>query len=296
MATVNTLERVVLVTGGNTGIGLAACKHLIQRDNTHVLLTGRNQERVNAAVEQIRPAAAATSSVEGAVLDLGNLNQVRDYCDQLKKQDVTLDAIVCNAAIAIPTPDLTEQGYGLMFTVNHLGHFLLVNKLRDVTKRVIVVTSETHDPAVVPGMGLNVEEIDDLVHARGKMGTGFAYPVSKLCNLLFTHEFLRRFPNGPDCVSYTPGFTPDTSLSRHTNMDKTKEVDRVRAMGVYINTSEAAGQFLAGLASDDWATAGWKSGMYFASHKPSEPSQGSKDETVGRALWEKSEELLTGLL
>ncbi|TMW66596.1 hypothetical protein Poli38472_014572 [Pythium oligandrum] len=257
MATINTLKRVVLVTGGNTGIGLAACKDLIQRDNTHVLLTGRNRERVNAAVEQIRPAAAATSSVEGAVLDLGNLNQVRDYCDQVKKQDVTLDAIVCNAAIAIPTPDLTEQGYGLMFTVNHLGHFLLVNKLRDVTKRVIVVTSETHDPAVVPGMGLSVEEIDDLVHARGKM---------------------------------------DTSLSRHTNMDKTKEVDRVRAMGVYINTSEAAGQFLAGLASDDWATAGWKSGMYFASHKPSEPSQGSKDETVGGALWEKSEELLAGLL
>ncbi|TMW69775.1 hypothetical protein Poli38472_001931 [Pythium oligandrum] len=249
----NNLKRVVLVTGGNTGIGLATCKDLIQRDNTHVLLTERNQERVNAAVKQIRPAAAVTSSIEGAVLDLGYLNQVRDYCDQLKKLDVTVDSIVCNAAIAIPTPDLTEQGYGLMFTVNHLGHFLLVNKLRDVTKRVIVVTSETHDPAVVPGMGLSVEEIDDLVYARGKMGTGFAYPVGKLCNVLFMHEMLRR------------------------NMDKSEEVERVCAMGVYNNTSEAAGQFLAGLSAGDWATAGWTSGMYFVSHKPSEPSQGSKD-------------------
>lgn len=110
------------------------------------------------------------------------------------------------------------------------------------------------------------------------------------------NEMLRRFPNGPDCVAYTPGIKPDTSLSRHSNMDKSKEVEHVRAMGVYINTSEAAGQFLTRLSAGDWAKAAWTSGMYFASHKPSEPSQGSNDETIGRALWEKSEELLAGLL
>ncbi|TMW61480.1 hypothetical protein Poli38472_012671 [Pythium oligandrum] len=292
-------KQVILVTGGNTGLGFQACLDMAKTPNTHVILTGRSAERVEAAVEKIQAQIDPTSTVEGSLLDLGSLKGVQAFATEFKKRDLTIDTLLANAGFSGPIDNklLTEDGYEMTFGVNHLGHFLLITLLRECVRRVVVVSSEVHNPAEkMPVPPPNVSDLEELAHGYQNFNAGEAYSTSKLCNLFFVSEILRRYPSGTEMLAYSPGLVPDTEFARHKNADTQAFAARIRQMGLLTSTCAYSGGFMARLCLGDWPSTGWKNGEFIVIDKTRDTSDLAKDTALAQKLWEKSEELVSRAL
>ncbi len=116
-------RRVVLVTGGNSGIGFQ-CARRLAREDLGVLIASRNEELSREAVERIR-GETGNDAVEAMPLDLGSLAAVRQFAKELRARELPLDALVLNAGVQLQRgPRYSADGYETSFAVNHLGHFL----------------------------------------------------------------------------------------------------------------------------------------------------------------------------
>jgi retinol dehydrogenase-12 len=187
--------RTVLVTGANTGIGLATA-HALAGQGWRVYVTSRSAEKGAAAVSAIK-AGTGSDSVFFLALDLADLSSVRACADAFLALGEPLQVLVNNAGIA-GRRGLTRQGFELTFGVNHLGHFLLTQLLLDrlaasAPARVVTVSSDAHYQA--PGIPW------DRLRRPTRGITGLpAYAVSKLCNVLFSQELARR--TGTEVTTY----------------------------------------------------------------------------------------------
>lgn len=292
-------KQIVLVTGGNTGLGYEACLHIATQPNTHLILTGRDAQRVHDAANKVRTVADPTSTVEEGVLDLGSLGAVRTYCEQLLKREDLLEiaAILCNAGVQVHEKKTTVDGLEVTFGVNHLGHFLLATLLRERTKRLVMISSETHDPAEKTSLPApNVSDLEQLAVGYPAFNGAEAYSTSKLCNLLFMTEWIHRFPNGAECIAYTPGFTPDSELYRNATLDLSKVLDVCKSNNISVSTSAISGAFMGRLTVEDWAANGWKSGQYIRVDHVYHTSPQAQDPELAAALWDKSEQLVKRLM
>jgi retinol dehydrogenase-12 len=180
-------ERTVLVTGANTGIGLATAKALAGQ-GWRVWVTARSERKGAAAVAGIK-AATGNDAVFLLMLDLADLASVRDSAASFLEPYEPLHVLINNPGVG-GVGGLTKQGFELMFGVNHLGHFLLTQLLLDRLResapaRVVTVSSDAHYNA----RGVDFEAVRR--PARGITGLG-EYAVSKLCNVLFSQELARR--------------------------------------------------------------------------------------------------------
>jgi retinol dehydrogenase-12 len=183
--------KTFLVTGGNTGIGLATAIALA-RGGGRVYIACRSAERGAAAVSAIR-AASGSDAVELLTLDLASLASVRSCAGAFLARDEPLHVLVNNAGVG-GQRGLTADGFELHFGVNHLGHFaltmLLLGRLGESGpgSRVVNVSSEVHYSA----KGVDF----DAVRQRTSFTGTREYAVSKLCNVLFTQELARRLGAG----------------------------------------------------------------------------------------------------
>jgi retinol dehydrogenase 12 len=180
--------RTFLITGGNTGIGLATAVVLAQGGG-RVFIGCRSAAAGEAALARIK-AQSGSADVFLLPLDLASLSSVRDFAAAFLARDEPLHVLVNNAGVG-GQRGLTDDGFELHFGVNHLGHFALTQLLfarlaaSGQGARVINVSSEAHYDA----RGI------DFAAVRQRTAT-FAgvreYAVSKLCNVLHTQELARR--------------------------------------------------------------------------------------------------------
>ncbi|KAF1333202.1 Protochlorophyllide oxidoreductase, partial [Globisporangium splendens] len=288
-------KKVILVTGGNAGLGFQCCLALAKQPNTHVIVAGRNQQRVNDAVAQILAVATPTAIVEPGIVDLASLESVRTFANKLKSRQLQFFTIICNGGVQLKQKEMTVDGFERTFGTNHLGHFLLLDILREQTQRIMMLGSETHDPAERTGIAPPSElNFDQLARGYESFNALEAYAASKLCNTLYAKEFVRRYPNGPTILAYSPGFTPDTSLFREHNWFVwlfMKPIFRFFSWlhGGRISTPEYSGGYMAKLASDDRLQAEYKSGSYIRVDEVWEVSKQAVDPELGKELWDKSE-------
>src|SRR5207249_11884694 len=166
-------------------------------------------------------------------LDLGSIAAVRQFVREIDARDIPLRALVCNAGLQVHKgPLLSPDGYELTFAVNHLGHFLLTNLLlarlvRNAPARIVIVASGVHDPKFRTGMPKPaVADLATLAATGGPRAGAFdgrlAYVNSKLCNLWFTYELVRRLDAAglagdtrPLSVNaFDPGLVPGSGLAR----------------------------------------------------------------------------------
>jgi NAD(P)-dependent dehydrogenase (short-subunit alcohol dehydrogenase family) len=193
--------RTFVVTGANSGIGLAAARAL-GGAGARVVLAVRNTEKGEQA------AASVPGSREVRELDLTDLASIRAFADGW---DGDLDVLVNNAGVMATPMSRTKDGFELQIGTNHLGHFALTNlllpKIRD---RVVTVSSGAHRMGKI--------RLDDLNWERGDYKAWPAYGQSKLANLLFTLELQRRLTDaGSDvrALAAHPGWAA-TNLQQHT--------------------------------------------------------------------------------
>src|SRR5262245_15539979 len=181
---------VVLITGGNSGIGFE-CARQLARQGWQVLIASRNREASAAAVRHIaQESGAEAASALG--LDLGSLVSVRALVKELERRDLPLRALVCNAGLQIITGlQLSPERFEPTVAVNHLGHFLLTNLLlrrllANGPPRIVIVSSGVHDPTRKTGMPRPaVTDMQTLLTTGGPRQGAFegrlAYVNSKLC-------------------------------------------------------------------------------------------------------------------
>jgi NAD(P)-dependent dehydrogenase (short-subunit alcohol dehydrogenase family) len=167
--------RTAVVTGGNSGLGLATARALAEA-GARVVLAVRDPARG----EQV--AAELPGEVEVRRLDLAELSSVRKFAAGWTGD---LDLLVNNAGIMAVPQARTADGFELQFGTNHLGHFALTNLLLPhVTDRVVTVASGLHRSGRIV--------LDDLNWEHRRYSATGAYAQSKLANLLFTLELQRR--------------------------------------------------------------------------------------------------------
>ena len=268
-------ERTVVVTGANTGIGLATASALAGQ-GWRVWVTARSERKGAAAVAGIR-AATGNDAVFLLMLDLADLSSVRACADAFLGRGEALHVLINNAGVG-GARGLTRQGFELMFGVNHLGHFLLTQLLLErlvssAPARVVTVSSDAH---------YNARGIDwDALRrpARGITGLG-EYAVSKLCNVLFSQELARR-TEGTGVHSYAlhPGVVASDIWRRvpwpvrPLVTRRMLTVEQGAQTSLYCATS-------ASVAAD--------SGLFYDRCALREASEVATPE-LGRALWERSE-------
>ena len=199
--------RTALVTGANSGLGLATTVALARRGAT-VLLACRSAEKAGAAIAHVR-AAQPDARLEHLPLDLADLASVRAAAAAVNGRPA-LDLLINNAGIMAIPRRLTADGFELQLGTNHLGHFALTGLLlpalrRGHDSRVVTVSSTAHRLGHLPW--------DDLMGER-RYDRWRTYGLSKLANLLFHHALTARLAaaNAPiRSFAAHPGYA-DTNL------------------------------------------------------------------------------------
>ena len=193
--------RTFLVTGGNTGIGLATARGLAARGG-RVYIACRSPDKAQAAVAGIA-AGTGNDAVGFLPLDLASLASVRRCAGAFLALGQPLHGLINNAGVA-GRRGLTADGFELAFGVNHLGHFALTEALAghlaaSAPARVVTVSSDAHYQA--PGVDFPA------LRRPTRSLTGLReYAVSKLCNVLFAQELARRMEgHGVTSCALHPG-------------------------------------------------------------------------------------------
>jgi len=223
--------RHIIVTGANSGVGLAGAK-LLTAAGHDVTLACRTQAKADAAAAACMEYAASASAVgpagkpdfyagrraggiaRGAECDLSSLASVRSFV--ASRQGAQIDTLVLNAGLSLNVGDKEEQftadGFELTVGTNHLDHFALATLLQPtlsksaLAPRLVVTASGVHDPTSGGGKQGGPEKWANLGDLKGlEGGKGFtmvdggiydpdkAYKDSKLCNMLFMAEAARRW-------------------------------------------------------------------------------------------------------
>ena len=216
----------ILITGGNSGIGFFAIINLLKtKNNLYVVI--KNVLRKNEFLEIIQKffdknhLSKYLNIIDNCDLsDLENIKKIKDFCISKK---IFLDIIVLNAGLQYTGsfyPKVSKQGIELTFAVNHLAHFYLVNILKDLVRdkegsRIIITSSDVHDPKSSGGNIGKKAGLDDLVDFRKKVTGQFlnfnadeSYKNSKLCNILFAKELVKKLSISSSKISvitWAPG-------------------------------------------------------------------------------------------
>ncbi|WP_030685486.1 oxidoreductase [Streptomyces globisporus] len=282
--------RVFVVTGANSGLGLATTRELARRGG-RVILAVRDEEKGRRAADAL---GADARLLDVRPLDLADLDSVHAFADRLRAEHPRLDVLVNNAGVMAPPRTLSAQGHELQFATNHLGHFALTGLLLDLLAagtdpRVVTVSSINHRQG-----GLR---FDDLSGERGYAPMTF-YNRSKFANAVFGKELHRRLTAAASPVRSVlahPGYTAtslqmkDTSglaklfFGRIGNPLLAQRPERGALPQLYAATdpSVAGGEFIG------------PDGMGELRGAPTRVrlSEAADDPGTGRRLWEESERL-----
>jgi NAD(P)-dependent dehydrogenase (short-subunit alcohol dehydrogenase family) len=272
--------RRVIVTGANSGIGLAAAR-VLAAAGAEVTLAVRNIDKGRAA------ASATAGKTEVRSLDLASLASVREFAAGWSGP---VDLLINNAGVMIPPFARTADGFELQLGTNHLGHFALTNLLLpEVTGRVVTLSSSMHRIGRI--------DFDDLNWERRRYWAWGAYAQSKLANLLFTSELQRRLNAVDSPVLSTaahPGYAA-TNLQSHSDSGFWELVMGKLGNNLFAQ-SAAAGALptlfaaFADIPGGSFAGPGGSQGMRGAPRLVGR-SKRACDTEVARRLWEVSEEL-----
>ncbi|KAG7321731.1 hypothetical protein KOW79_014589 [Hemibagrus wyckioides] len=278
--------RTAVVTGANTGIGKATALDLARR-GARVILACRNQEKAEAAAYDIRK-ETGNMAVLFMHLDLASLKSVRDFAETFLKTEPRLDLLINNAGLM--AAGKTEDGFGMVFGVNHLGHFLLTLLLLDRLKasgpsRIVNVSAKLHRLGSVDFNTLNTHK--DLVTGQSIWHSFMAYCHSKLCNVLFTRELANRLEGSSvTCYSLHPGVVA-TEFGRNINI--WMRLPMLIISKLFFLTPEGGAQTTLHCALQEGLEP--LSGRYFdccALHKVSDMA---RDDGLAKKLWEVSERM-----
>ena len=205
-----------LVTGVSAGLGVETAR-VLAAHGAQVVGTARDLAKAEKATDVVRADARNGGGLTLAELDLNSLKSVRRCADALAADGKPFDLVVANAGVMMNPFGRTEDGFELQIAANHLGHFVLVNRIAGLMRpgaRLVNLSSSAHHISDV--------DLDDLNFERREYQAGVSYGQSKTANILFAVEFDRRHKaRGVRATAVHPG-TIQTELGRHLDEASTK--------------------------------------------------------------------------
>lgn len=276
--------KVVVITGGNAGIGKEAAVGLAAR-GADVVITARNAAKGQAALDEIKR-RSGSGRVEVMALDLADFASIRAFAAELLARYDRLDVLLENAGLVQSKRTTTAQGFETTFGVNHIGHFLLTDLLLDRLKasapsRVVIVASGAHK-SVRRGL-----DFDDL-QMEGHYGLS-VYSRTKLANVYFARELARRLTGtGVTVNALHPGFVA-------SNFGRDGDTGLLMSVGIRIARPFAISAAKGARTSIYLASSPEVEGVtrkYFSKCKPASISKTAQDDHAGRRLWEATEKLV----
>jgi NAD(P)-dependent dehydrogenase (short-subunit alcohol dehydrogenase family) len=281
--------RTALITGANSGIGLETARVLAAR-GARVILAGRDQAKLDGAVDVVR-AAAAQAETGTLLLDLSDLASVRSAAQRIAETE-TIDLLFNNAGVMnLPTRQSTRDGFEMTVGTNHLGHFAFDAQIwpavrRSAAARVVTVS------AIAARWPLG--KLDDLMSENSYRGMS-AYAKSKRANIVYTLELARRTAHTPvEAFVIHPG-SAMTGLQQHGTGPLTRLFTPLAARMLMGSAAGAAWPALYAATSPD-VTSGEFIGpagrdQTSGTPKPAQLPKGADDTELGARLWADSERL-----
>lgn len=209
------MHKAVIITGANRGLGFQAARALIARpEGWKVILAVRDVPAGHAAAARL----GAPHRTEVLECNLASLASVRQAAAKLTDRD-DVAGVVANAGVQLAdTRRYTADGFELTFGTNHLGHFLLIELLRQRLSppaRLVIVSSGVHRPQLrkrgpIPRPQWHAAE--ELARPGALANGRVAYTTSKLANALYVTALAGQ---GANAVAFDPTLLPGTDLARH---------------------------------------------------------------------------------
>jgi NAD(P)-dependent dehydrogenase (short-subunit alcohol dehydrogenase family) len=209
----------ILVTGVSAGLGVETARALAAH-GAHVVGAARDLKKAEAATAQVRTdAAAGGGSLELIELDLGSLKSVRACADKLLAKGEPFDVVIANAGVMATPFSSTVDGFEMQFGTNHLGHFVLVNRIARLIRkggRLVNLSSSGHRYSNV--------DLEDPNFERTSYEPFVAYGRSKTANILFAVAFDKRHKDrGVRAAAVHPGGI-QTELARYTDPSRLEKL------------------------------------------------------------------------
>src|SRR5580692_6123805 len=207
---VNLKGKRILVTGVSAGLGVETARSLAAH-GADIVGAARDLKKAESATAQIRrDAGAVGGSLELVALDLASLKSVRECADELLAKGQFFDVVIANAGVMATPFGHTADGFETQLGTNHLGHFVLINRIAPLLRkgsRVINLSSAGHRFSNI--------DLDDPNFERTAYEPFVAYGRSKTANILFAVAFDRRHrERGVRAAAVHPGVI-HTELARH---------------------------------------------------------------------------------
>ena len=216
---VNLKGKRILVTGVSAGLGVETARSLAAY-GAQVVGAARDLNKAQSATEQVRNDAAANGgSFDLVELDLARLKSVRACADRLLAKGEAFDVVIANAGVMATPFGHTADGFETQFGTNHLGHFVLINRIASLIRnggRLINLSSAGHRYSNV--------DLDDPNFERTPYEPFVAYGRSKTANILFAVAFDKRHRDrGVRAAAVHPGGIR-TELGRYAERGRLEKV------------------------------------------------------------------------
>src|SRR6266700_5172584 len=282
-------RKVVVITGGTSGIGQAAAVTLASL-GARIILIARDAERAEATLAQLREKSPSSEQdVAHSVYwaDLSRVAEVKRVAQEIAAAEPRIDALINNAGGIFARRQVTLEGLERTFATNHVSYFVLTEGLRErllgsTPARVINTASDVHRGAKM--------DFDDLQSEKGYSGFG-VYAKSKLCNVLFTRELARRLAgSGVTANCLHPGVVA-TRFGQDRGQDggDPSAASFLRSTGI---PPEEGAQTIIYLASSPEVAQ--VSGQYFYQCRVKAPSSDAQDDRTAQRLWRETLRVVGG--
>ena len=279
--------QTVLITGANSGIGLATAKALAEQQYQLILLVRSQQkaDETKAAILKHTPNA----QLDFYLVDLTALGSVKKAAEAIKAKYTSLDRLINNAGYSPVGISFTADGYEKSFVANHLGHFVLTMNLLDLLKkspesRVINLSSAAH----------SFGKVNRLFQKNNtKLSDMGAYGDGKLANVLFT-KGLAKYEKNSSITAYSvhPGVVKSNFGS---DMNGFLKIGFALARPFMISVEKGAETSIY-LATTDLQNLRFRNGYYFAKSKPASIlNNGVTNESI-EWFWQKSLDAVKGFI
>ena len=264
------MPRTIVITGASSGVGLAAAEQFARRGD-HVVVVGRNPERMRAAVARVRDAGGGREPVAFRA-DFEVLDDVRALAGLIRDTCPSIDVLANNAGGMVPEYRRTVDGFEATIQGNHLAPFLLTHLLRDrlAGGRVVHTASRAHQRSDL--------DPKDFTGTPDRYSSWAAYGAAKAANILFAAEAARRWPEVEN-VSFHPGVV-------RTNFGSGAATRLFYKYAPFLTTPEKAGALLVWLATAPATEL--TDGAYYVGRKVTRPSGKAADPGVAATLWDAS--------
>ncbi len=267
--------KTTIITGGSSGIGKYTALGLAQK-GFRVIIASRNEKKNQDVAEALRK-DSGTKHIYGMELNLASFRSIRAFAKSFAQRFGKLDVLVNNAGLYTSDFQLTEDGFEMQIGVNHFGHFLLTELLRNLLEqsndpRLVVVSSISHLKGKI--------DFDSFRQKKGKYKGLQAYEQSKLANALFTLEHARRYPQIAANFLH-PGTVRTPIANKHSKWWISLGWTLLKP---FMISPEKGAQTSIFLASDP-SLKGQSGGYYDDKQRKRNPAPLAKDKTLAKTLW-----------